>query len=213
MPRWLSLVADRATPTVAPRGRPHSRHFARAPSPETKDRPFQAETRQKVLPACRCPSASWYSRVLPPRRPADHSNCRGLQNAYAVWLFPAFQCFQCIPWLNTPPRLSCPEGLSRPFVFARRASAAPNRPFQCAATRLSVFSVAKAHPTPTNSAISMYSVVVPLAVEFRCPSDGILMPVGKNSDGHQKTLRWASESTPMPIRRDRLPQRTKFRRR
>ena len=106
-----------------------------------------------------------------------------LQNAYAVWLFPAFPCFQCIPWLNTPPRLSCPEGLSRPFVFARRASAAPNRPFQCAATRLSVFSVAKAHSTPTNSAISMYSVVVPLAVEFRCQLDGTASPNGPNSDG------------------------------
>ncbi len=38
MPRWLSLVADRTTLTVAPRGRPHSRHFVRAHSPETKDK-------------------------------------------------------------------------------------------------------------------------------------------------------------------------------
>ena len=62
------------------------------------------------------------------------------------------------------------------------------------------------------SVLSVYSVVIPHAAEFRCPSDGILMPVGKNSDGHQKTLRWASESTPMPIRRDSRPQRTKLQR-
>ncbi len=32
------LVSDETTPTVAPRGRPHSRHFARTPSPERRNR-------------------------------------------------------------------------------------------------------------------------------------------------------------------------------
>ena len=38
----------------------------------------------------------------------------------------------------------------------------------------------------------------PIAVKFRCPSDEFLMPVGKNSDGHQKTLRWASDNPGTP---------------
>ena len=108
-----------------------------------------------------------------------------LHNADAAWPLPAFPRFLCIPWLNAPPGLSCPEGLSRPFVFARRASAASNHPNQFHDFRVS----------------RGYS-----------PRGRIPMPVGKISDGHQKTLRWASEGTPMPIRRDSRPQRTKLQR-
>ena len=68
-------------------------------------------------------------------------------------------------------------------------------PIPCAATQLSVFSAAKRPPHPLPEA-------VPLAVSFRCPSDEIPMPIGKNSDGHQKTLRCPSVGTVAPNAQD-----------
>ena len=38
--------------------------------------------------------------------------------------------------------------------------------------------------SPRLSVLSVYSVVIPHEAEFRYPSDGILMPVGKISNGH-----------------------------
>ena len=67
-----------------------------------------------------------------------------------------------LQWSHAYPRKTF-----APFVFARRASAASNRPIQCVVTRLSVF-----------------PVVIPLAAEFCCPSDDILMPIGRISNGH-----------------------------
>ena len=68
------MVADKTTHTVAPRGRPHSRHFALTHSPERKGRPTTGTTRQMVLPAF---------------RPAGRPNCRAC--AYTTPTAPAFR--------------------------------------------------------------------------------------------------------------------------